>query len=38
MDFMGISRLSDGEIVKTTEILPRAIDDNLFGGSDITLS
>jgi hypothetical protein len=29
--FMEISRLSDGEILKTTEILPKAIDDNLFG-------
>ena len=29
--FMEISRLSDGEIIKTTEILPKAIDDNLFG-------
>ena len=28
--FMEISRLSDGEIIKTTEINPRAIDDNLF--------
>jgi hypothetical protein len=29
--FMEISRLSDGEILKTTEILPKAIDDNLYG-------
>jgi len=28
--FMEISRLSDGEIIKTTEIFPRAVDDNLF--------
>ena len=28
--FMEISRLSDGEIIKTTEILPKAIDDDLF--------
>jgi hypothetical protein len=29
--FMEISRLSDGEIIKTTEIFPKVIDDNLFG-------
>ena len=29
--FMEISRISDGEIIKTTEILPKVIDDNLFG-------
>jgi len=28
--FMEISRLSDGEIIKTTEIFPRVIDDDLF--------
>ena len=28
--FMEISRLSDGEIIKTTEIFPRVVDDNLF--------
>jgi len=29
--FMEISRISDGEIIKTTEILPKVIEDNLFG-------
>ncbi|MBT8243037.1 MAG: hypothetical protein HKP34_04945 [Nitrosopumilus sp.] len=29
--FMEISRISDGEILKTTEILPKVIDDNLYG-------
>jgi len=29
--FMEISRISDGEIIKTTEIMPKIIDDNLFG-------
>ena len=29
--YMEISRISDGEIIKTTEILPKVIDDNLFG-------
>jgi len=29
--FMEITRLSDGEILKTTEILPKVINDNLFG-------
>ncbi len=28
--FMEISRLSDGEIIKTTEIFPKFVDDNLF--------
>ncbi len=28
--FMEISRLSDGEIIKTTEIFPRVVDDHLF--------
>ena len=28
--FMEISRLSDGEIIKTTEIFPKVVDDNLF--------
>lgn len=30
--FMGDSRLSNGEIVKTTEIVPIYIHDNLFRG------
>lgn len=29
--FMQIIRLSDGEIIKNTEILPKVIEDNLFG-------
>ena len=29
--FMQIIRLSDGEIIKDTEIMPKVIDDNLFG-------
>jgi len=29
--FMEIIRLSDGEIIKNTEILPKVIDDNLYG-------
>lgn len=29
--FMEISRLSDGEVIKTAEIFPKVIDDNLFG-------
>jgi len=29
--YMEISRISDGEIIKTTEILPKVISDNLFG-------
>ncbi|MCV0430986.1 hypothetical protein [Nitrosopumilus sp.] len=29
--FMEISRISDGEIIKTTEILPKVIDDDLYG-------
>jgi len=29
--FMEISRISDGEIIKNTEILPKIIDDNLWG-------
>jgi len=29
--FIEISRLSDGEIIKTTEVFPKVIDDNLFG-------
>ncbi len=29
--FMEISRLSDGEIIKTSEIIPKVIDDDLFG-------
>jgi len=29
--FMEISRLSDGEIIKSTEILPKVIDDDLYG-------
>ena len=29
--FMQIIRLSDGEIIKTSEIMPKAIDDDLFG-------
>ncbi len=29
--FMQIIRLSDGEIIKDTEILPKVIEDNLFG-------
>ncbi|EIJ65124.1 hypothetical protein BD31_I1750 [Candidatus Nitrosopumilus salaria BD31] len=29
--FMQIIRLSDGEIIKTSEIMPKAIGDNLFG-------
>jgi len=28
---MEISRISDGEIIKTTEILPKVISDDLFG-------
>jgi len=29
--YMEISRISDGEIIKTTEILPKVISDDLFG-------
>ncbi len=29
--FMEISRISDGEIIKTTEVLPKIIVDNLWG-------
>ncbi|QLH05292.1 hypothetical protein C5F49_08145 [Nitrosopumilus oxyclinae] len=29
--FMEISRLSDGDIIKSTEILPKVIDDDLYG-------
>ena len=29
--YMEISRISDGEIIKTTEIMPKVINDNLFG-------
>jgi len=29
--FIEISRLSDGEIIKTTEVFPKVIDDDLFG-------
>ena len=29
--FIEISRLSDGEVIKTTEIFPKVIDDDLFG-------
>ena len=36
--FMQITRLSDGEIIKDTEIIPKAIEGDLVWSSSTTLS